>query len=85
MKKLSDSHSSYLAGSLLIAPCGEGVDRATLQSEASVSCKGRNAYRSLKARWHFRRFAPPETTKYTFNLEMELCFAAVLMPPTRYN
>ena len=30
MKKLSDSHSSSLAGSLLIATRSEGVDRATL-------------------------------------------------------
>ena len=40
MKKLSDSRSSSLAGSLLIEPRSESVDRATLQSEASVSCKG---------------------------------------------
>jgi len=46
------------------ATCREGVDRPT-------SSKGSNTYRSLEARWHFRRCAPPETTKYTFDLEME--------------
>ena len=40
MKKLSDQHGSYFAGCLLIATRSEGVDRPTLQSEASVSCKG---------------------------------------------
>ena len=40
MKKLSDSHSSFLAGSLLIATRSEDVDRPTLQSEASVSRTG---------------------------------------------
>ena len=30
MKKLSDSHSSFLAGSLLIARRSESVDRPTL-------------------------------------------------------
>ena len=64
MEKLSDSHSSFLAGSLLIARRREGVDRPTLS-------KARNTYRSLEARWHLRRSAPPETTKYTFDLELE--------------
>ena len=64
VEKLSDSHSSFLAGSLLIAYRRENADRPALS-------KWRNTYRSLEARWHLRRYAPPETTKYTFDLELE--------------
>ena len=46
-------------------PRRESADRPALS-------KRRNTYRSLEARWHLRRYAPPETTKYTFDLELEL-------------
>ena len=44
MKKLSDSHSSFLAGSLLITRRSEGVDRTTL----SKARKNNEAYVRLR-------------------------------------
>jgi len=61
-----------------LLPRREGVDRPTSQSEASVSRKGSNAYRLLEARWHLRRFAPPETTKHTF-AKRSFCFMCELV------